>query len=143
MQKNFGEAGKDYSLDGQGNPQLTESGGTNLPGLVSALNIMSSPENVVFNPGFDDDTRYVNEQQKKLLELAWRNPTNGTYSDTNSKVGAKITKQLRDKVVDIITGRAKMSELEAAVKRWKSGGGDKIRDEYQAALPSDVPVFRA
>lgn len=143
MQKNFGEAGKDYSLDAKGNPQLTESGTTNLPGLVSALNIMSSPENVVFNPGFDDDTKYVNEQQKKLLELAWRNPTNGTYSDANSKVGAKITKQLRDKVVDIITGRAKMSELDAAVKRWKSGGGDKIRDEYQAALPSDVPVFRA
>ncbi|WP_115787982.1 sugar ABC transporter substrate-binding protein [Arthrobacter silvisoli] len=143
MQKNFGEAGKDYSLDAKGNPQLTESGSSNLPGLVSALNIMSSPENVVFNPGFDDDTRYVNEQQKKLLELAWRNPTNGSYSDTNSKVGAKITKQLRDKVVDIITGRAKVSELDAAVKRWKSGGGDKIRDEYQAALPSDVPVFRA
>lgn len=142
MQKNFGTEGQDFTVDGEGNPVFTSSGSTNIPGLASALNIMSSPENVVFNPGFDDDTKYIYQQEKKLLELAWRNPTNGTYSDTNSKVGAKITKQLRDKVVDIITGRAKVGDLQDAVKRWKNDGGDKIRDEYQSQLPSDVPVFR-
>jgi len=143
MQKNFGELGQDYTLDGSGNPVRTETGTTNAPGLVSALNIMSSPENVIFNPGFDDDTRYVSQQEEKLLELAWRNPTNGSYSDTNAKVGAKITKQLRDKVVDIITGRARIDELKDAVKRWKSEGGDKMRDEYQAALDPAAPVFRS
>ncbi|MFJ4168979.1 sugar ABC transporter substrate-binding protein [Paenarthrobacter sp. NPDC089714] len=143
MQKNFGELGQDYTIDGSGNPVRTDTGTTNAPGLVSALNIMASPENVIFNPGFDDDTRYVSEQEKKLLELAWRNPTNGSYSDTNAKVGAKITKQLRDKVVDIITGRAKIDELKDAVKRWKSEGGDKMRDEYQASLDPNAPVFRS
>ncbi|NQD88630.1 sugar ABC transporter substrate-binding protein, partial [Paenarthrobacter sp. CM16] len=143
MQKNFGELGQDYTIDASGNPARTETGTTNAPGLVSALNIMSSPENVIFNPGFDDDTRYVSQQEEKLLEFAWRNPTNGSYSDTNAKVGAKITKQLRDKVVDIITGRAKIDELKDAVKRWKSEGGDKMRDEYQAALDPNVPVFRS
>lgn len=142
LQKNYGELGQDYTLDGNGNPLRTETGTTNAPGLVSALTIMSSPENVNFNPGFDDDTRYVNQQQQKLLEIAWRNPTNGSYSDTNAKVGAKIGKQLRDKVTDVVTGRAKINELQNAVKRWKSEGGDKIRDEYQAALASDAPVFR-
>lgn len=141
MQKNYGELGQDYTLDSSGNPVRTDTGTTNAPGLVSALNIMSSPENVIFNPGFDDDTRYVNQQQQKLLEIAWRNPTNGSYSDTNAKVGAKITKQLRDKVVDIITGRAKIDELKGAVSRWKSEGGDKMREEYQASLASDAPVF--
>ncbi|WP_426998720.1 sugar ABC transporter substrate-binding protein [Pseudarthrobacter sp. N5] len=141
VQKNYGEPGQDYTLDGGGNPQLSESGAINVPGLASALNIMSSPESVIFNPGFDDDTKYVHSQEQKLLELAWRNPTNGTYSDTNAKVGAKINKQINDKVIDIITGRAKIDELKDAVKRWKSEGGDKIRDEYQAALPADVPVF--
>ncbi|UKA64001.1 sugar ABC transporter substrate-binding protein [Arthrobacter sp. FW306-04-A] len=143
MQKNYGELGKDYTLDQKGSPQMTESGNTNIPGLASALNIMSSPENVIFNPGFDEDTKYIIQQEQKLLDLAWRNPTNSTYSDTNSKVGAKIQAPFRDKVVDIITGRAKMDELKDALKRWKSDGGDKIRDEYQAALPSDVPVFGA
>lgn len=141
IQKNYGETGQDYTLDGAGNPVLSESGATNIPGLASALNIMSSPENVLFNPGYDDDTRHINEQQKKLLEIAWRNPTNGSYSDTNAKVGAKVTKQLRDKVIDVITGREKVGVLKDAVKRWQSEGGNKIREEYQAALPADVPIF--
>lgn len=140
MQKNYGEKGKDYTLDGGGNPTLTSSGQTDIPGLASALNIMSSPENVVFNPAFPDDTKYIYEQEKKLLEFAQRNPTNGTYSDTNAKVGAKIQTAFRDKIIDIVTGRSKVSNLADAVKRWKADGGDKIREEYQKALPADVPV---
>ena len=143
LQKNYGEAGKDYTLDANGNPVMTESGQTDIPGLASALNIMASPENVIFNPAFPDDTKYIYQQEKKLLELAWRNPTNGTYSDTNSKVGSKINKIITDKTIDIITGRAKVSDFKETLKRWKDGGGDKIRDEYQQALPSDVPIFGA
>lgn len=141
LQKNYGEIGQDYTLDGGGNPVLTESGTTNIPGLASALNIMASPENVIFHPGFDDDTKYVHDQETKLLEFAWRNPTNGTYSDTNARVGAKINKQINDKVIDIITGRENVGVLKDAVKRWKSEGGDKMREEYQAALSSDARVF--
>lgn len=141
LQKNYGEVDKDFTLDSSGSPVLTKSGSTDIPGLASALNIMSSPENVVFNPGFPQDTKYIIAQEQKLLELAWRRPTNGTYSDTDAKVGAKITQTLRDKTIDIITGRAPVSDVKAAVKRWKSEGGDKIRGEYQAALPADVPVF--
>lgn len=69
-----------------------------------------------------------------------RNPTAGTYSDTSSKVSAKITQQVRDKVVDVITGRASVADFPAAVKRWQESGGNKIREEFQAALPADVPV---
>ncbi|NJC23801.1 putative aldouronate transport system substrate-binding protein [Arthrobacter pigmenti] len=141
LQKNYGTEGDDYTLDSTGNPIRTESGTVNAPGLVSALNIMSSPENVIFNPGYDDDTRYISETEQKLLEMAWRNPTNGSYSDTNARVGAKITTQVRDKVVDIITGRSKLDELQGAIKRWRSEGGDKMREEYQAALSPEAPVF--
>lgn len=140
LQKNYGEKGKDYVLDGSGNPVYSSSGSTDIPGLASALNIMSSPENVIFNPTFPQDTKYIYEQEKKLLEFAQRNPTNGTYSDTNAKVGAKINKTFRDKIVDIITGRAKVADLPEAVKRWKADGGDKIREEYQRVLPADVPI---
>jgi putative aldouronate transport system substrate-binding protein len=142
LQKNFGSEGKDHIRDAQDNPVFTESGQFELPGLVSALNIMTSPENVLFSPGFESDVRYVYEQEQKLLELAWRNPTNGTYSDSNSKVGAKASQQVRDKVVDIIMGRAKIDELKPSVTRWRNDGGDKIRAEYEEQLPSDAPVFR-
>ncbi|WP_026553930.1 sugar ABC transporter substrate-binding protein [Arthrobacter sp. 35W] len=141
LQKNFGEEGKDFTFDDKGNPILTEDGLKNLPGVTSALNIMASPESVLFNPGFPEDTKYINETEKKLLEFAWRNPTNGTYSDTNAKVGPKIQKPVRDKTIDIITGRANISEFADVLKRWKSEGGDKMREEYQAALSKDAKVF--
>jgi len=75
-----------------------------------------------------------------LLKFAMRNPTAGTYSDTSSKVGPKLTAAFRDTIVDIVTGRQKMDAYDAALKRWKSGGGDKMRDEFAAVLPSSVPV---
>lgn len=141
LAKNFGAEGEDFTLDKDGNPILTEAGLKNVPGVVSALNIMSAPERVNFNPGFPDVTKYVYESEKKLLELAWRNPTNGSYSDTNAKVGPKIAKPVTDKVVDIITGRAKVSDFADVLKRWKSEGGDKIRAEYEADLNPEAPVF--
>lgn len=141
LMKNFGEEGKDFTFDATGNPILTEDGLKNLPGVVSALNIMSAPESVNFNPGFPDDTKYIYETQKKLLEFAWRNPTNGSYSDTNSKVGPKIQKPVRDKSIDIITGRANVSDFAEVLKRWKAEGGDKMREEYQADLNPEAPVF--
>lgn len=141
LAKNYGVAGKDFDYDADGNPILNAEGLKNLPGVVSALNIMTAPERVNFNPGFPQVTNYVYEAEKKLLEFAWRNPTNGSYSDTNAKVGPKITKIIRDKTVDIITGRAKVSEHAEVLKRWKAEGGDKIRAEYEADLNVDAPVF--
>jgi putative aldouronate transport system substrate-binding protein len=141
LQKNYGTEGKDFDFDKDGNPILNADGLKNLPGVVSALNIMTSPESVNFNPGFPDDTKYVYETEKKLLEFAWRNPTNGTYSDTNAKVGPKITKIVRDKTIDIITGRAKISDFADVLKRWQNEGGNKIRDEYHADLNPEAPVF--
>ncbi|WP_167134052.1 type 2 periplasmic-binding domain-containing protein [Arthrobacter sedimenti] len=142
LQKNFGSEGEDFTFDSQGNPIMTEAGQKNIPGVASALNIMSSPESVLYSPGFPDDVKYIHETEKKLLEFAWRNPTNGSYSDTNAKVGPKITKIVRDKTIDIITGRAKVSDHAEVLKRWKSEGGDKIRAEYEADLNPEAPVFK-
>lgn len=141
LQKNFGTEGEDFTFDKDGNPIMTESGLKNIPGVASALNIMSAPEAVNFNPGFPEDTKYIYETEKKLLENAWRNPTNGSYSDTNAKVGPKITKMVRDKTIDIITGRAKIDDFAETLKRWKAEGGDKMRGEYEADLNPDAPVF--
>ncbi len=140
VQKNFGAADQDFTLDGNGNPTLTAAGQTNVPGLVSALCIMANPETVIYNPEHTEDSEQIYAAEKTLLTYAMRNPTSGTYSDTSSKVNTKIVQQIRDKVVDIITGRATMADYPAALKRWQEGGGHKIRDEYQAVLPKDVPV---
>ncbi|WBQ04315.1 extracellular solute-binding protein [Kribbella sp. CA-293567] len=143
LQKNFGTAGQQYTLDAQKNPVLNAAGNQQAPGLVSALQIMTAPESVIFNPAFPDDTRRIHATEQKLLAFAMRNPTAGTYSDTSSKVGTKLTAAFRDTIVDIVTGRQKIGVYDEALKRWKSGGGDKMRGEFEAVLPAGVPVTQS
>lgn len=134
LQKNYGTEGADFTFDQGGNPVFTKDGNTNAPGLVSALNIMSSPENPIYSASFTKDTQAIYDASKELLKYASRNPTAGTYSDTNSKLGGKLTTAARDTATDILTGRAGVDTWDAAVTKWKNGGGDKIREEYQKAL---------
>jgi putative aldouronate transport system substrate-binding protein len=140
LQKNFGTAGQQYTLDANKNPVLNSAGNQQAPGLVSALQIMTAPESVIFNPAFPEDTKKIHATEQELLKYAMRNPTAGTYSDTSSKVGTKLTAAFRDTIVDIVTGRQKMDAYDGALKRWKSGGGDKMRGEFEAVLPAGVPV---
>ncbi len=140
LQKNFGVEGEQYKLDAGKNPVLTKAGTQQAPGLVSALQIMTSPESVIFNPAFPEDTKKIYATEQKLLEHAMRNPTAGTYSDTSGKLAPKLTAAFRDTIVDIVTGRQKMTAYDEALKRWTSGGGDKMRGEFESVLPSNVPV---
>jgi putative aldouronate transport system substrate-binding protein len=143
LQKNFGTAGQQYTLDAKKNPVLNNAGNQQAPGLVSALQIMTAPESVIFNPAFPEDTKKIHATEQELLKYAMRNPTAGTYSDTSSKVGTKLTAAFRDTIVDIVTGRQKMDAYDEALKRWKSGGGDKMRGEFEAVLPAGVPVTQS
>lgn len=138
LQKNYGTEGKDFTFDSQGNANLTKSGTTDAPGRVSALQIMSSSESVIYSTQYSDDTKRIYALEKELLKHAHRNPTAGTYSDTNSKKGAKLSQQITDAVTEVVTGRRKPDTFKDAVKRWRDGGGDKIREQYQKVLPKDV-----
>lgn len=142
LMKNYGVEGKDFAFNKDGNPILSKDGMTNVPGVASALTSLAAPELINFNPDFPEDTKYSYEQTKKLLEFAWHNPTYGSYSDTDAKLGPKLTKIVRDKAGDIITGRAKISDFAGTLKRWQNEGGNKMRAEYEAVLPSDAPVFK-
>jgi len=39
--------------------------------------------------------------------------------------------------LDIVAGRKPVSAWDAGVKSWQSGGGDKIRSEYEAAYAAN------
>lgn len=58
------------------------------------------------------------------------------YSETDNRMGAQINGDLNDATNDIIQGRQPISAWEPAVKKWKSGGGDKIGEELYAAYKS-------
>lgn len=141
LKKNYGTQGQDFAIDGDGNPALNPAGLKNIPGVRSALNIMTSPENVLFFPGHADSLEYVHQQEEKLVKMSWRNATAGTYSNANTKLDPPARTALNDRVIDIVTGRAPLSELDAAVARWRKDAGDTVRKEYEAVLPSDVKIF--
>lgn len=138
MQKNWGTEGQDYTVV-DGNYQLTESGQQNVPGLKSALEIMAAGEGVIYNPR-PEDSEYIYEQEKKLLEFAMQRPTKGLYSDTNSKKGGELSQRISDVRDDVIQGRKTIDDFTAAVKTWEEGGGKKILDEFAEVLPDDIPV---
>lgn len=140
VQKQYGVEGEDWTRDDQGDIKPTQDAQTNVPGLVSALNIMTSCETVLYRPGYPDDTRVSHGLEGKLLKQALYSPVRGLYSDTQNKVGPKIQQPLNDTVIDVVTGRASMADFDAALKRYNEDGGNKIREEFQAILPADVPV---
>lgn len=142
VDKNYGTQGKDWTRDTSGDLVQNKQAQADSQGLVSALVIMSNCESVIYHSGYPQDTKKQYEVEQELLKIAMWNPTSGTYSDTNAKTGAKILQEARDKMVDIVTGRAKLDDWDAAVKRWRSAGGDKIRSEYEKVLPADVPVTK-
>lgn len=138
MQKAFGSEGDDYTLE-DGNYVATSSAEADVPGLRSALEIMTAGEGVIYNP-IASDSEYIYDKEKELLELMMRRPTNGLYSDTSSDKGTELSTRLGDVRNDVIQGRKTLDDFTAAVKEWEEGGGLKILEEYAAALPDDVPV---
>jgi putative aldouronate transport system substrate-binding protein len=138
MQKNYGTEGTDYEVE-DGNYVPIGDADAEVPGLVSALNIMSSGEGVIYN-SVASDSEYIYGKEQELLELMMRRPTNGLYSDTNSDKGTELSARLGDVRNDVIQGRKSLDDFQAAVKEWEEGGGLDILEEFAAVLPDDVPV---
>lgn len=61
-------------------------------------------------------------------------PTATLYAPTEGKQGATLSQTMSDTITSIIAGRTPLSAFDDAVKKWRSGGGDAIRKEYEQAL---------
>jgi putative aldouronate transport system substrate-binding protein len=61
-------------------------------------------------------------------------PTIGYYSPTNANKLPALTRDLNDKLNDIIVGRQPLAALDQAIGDWRSAGGDQIRTEFQQAI---------
>lgn len=138
MQKNYGTEGKDYEVE-NGNYVPIGDADAEVPGLRSALEIMTAGEGVIYNT-IPSDSEYIYGKEQELLELMMRRPTNGLYSDTSSQKGTELSTRLNDIRNDVIQGRKTLDDFTAAVKDWEEGGGLKILEEFAAVLPEDVPV---
>lgn len=128
---NYGVEGADYQLDPKGNPTLTAQG--NQDTLVP-WKFLSAPSQVVYDPTSRDYVDILHGAYAALIPTSVPDPTATLYSPTEGKQGATLSQTMSDTITSIIAGRTPLSAFDDAVKKWRSGGGDAIRKEYEQAL---------
>ena len=71
------------------------------------------------------------DYQEQALRLVGSDPTAGLYSETEAAKGTQLSTKAEETRADIVLGRKPLSAWKDFLAGWKSGGGDKIRAEYQ------------
>lgn len=114
-----------------GNPVLTDKGFSE-----TQLGLMYQADGpwTIFLPEKQGDSTVEFNAMKEIVPDALADPVAGLYSETNVRKGPQLTEDMTTVTEDIIQGRKPVSAWADAVKKWKSGGGDKIAEEYAEAL---------
>jgi putative aldouronate transport system substrate-binding protein len=126
----YGVKDQDYVIDENGNPQRTPQGVAN---MIAWAGVLGNPATVLFDPQNKDFAPTMNAACKSLGAVGVQDPTVGLYSATNQKSGFLLQTKVADGLIDIITGRRPVSDYDALIKEWRSGGGDSIRSEFEQA----------
>ncbi|MFI5733652.1 extracellular solute-binding protein [Kribbella sp. NPDC051587] len=116
-----------------GNPVLTEKGFSEVQ-----LGLMYTADGpwTIFLPEKAGNAEAEFTAMKQTCPPAFADPVAGMYSETNVRKGPQLTADITQITNDIIQGRKPVSAWAGAVKKWKSGGGDKIAEEFAQALES-------
>lgn len=88
----------------------------------------------IFLPEKEGSSEAEFNAMKQTCADAIVNPVAGLYSETNVRKGPQLNEDITQVTNDIIQGRKPVSAWAPAVKKWKSGGGDKIAEEFAQAL---------
>lgn len=126
---NYGIEGHDFTFK-KNVPTLTQTGinETSLP-----VRYTGAPPEVNMAPGHPDYVKRYYAFQERCAKIAMPLTTLGLYSPTAQSKGPALDQKIEDLTNDIITGRSPISALDDFVSSWKSGGGDAMRKEYEAA----------
>ncbi|QMU96840.1 extracellular solute-binding protein [Microbacterium esteraromaticum] len=130
LYRTYGAEGTHFTW-ADGEPVLTETGVADVSAVP--VRFASGFPTAIYTPGAPEITKQNWELQKKVVEGGVELPTVGLISDSQTSLGTSLDRDVRDAISEVVQGRRKMGDLEAAVKRWRSGGGDRIADEYAAA----------
>jgi putative aldouronate transport system substrate-binding protein len=129
--KNYGVSGVDWTRQG-GDVVATQTGLAEVGGL--GVGYVGAPPDVVYAPGEEQATKDCYEFMKKSIPMSVADPTTGLYSRTYAEQNTNLAGQLVDAQQAIIQGQQPVSSWAAAVKTWRSSGGDQMRTEYEDAL---------
>lgn len=125
----YGVEGTHFTRGKDGSPQPTKLGevenNTNLP-----LKYLAEGPQVLFVPGMPDAVRALHAWQRQTVPHAVRNASYGLQSPTKNAQGTTLKAMLDDTVTGIVAGRISLSEWDAAVKTWRSRGGDRMAEEF-------------
>lgn len=126
----YGIEGHDYTLSGT-DPILTDTGRAerSIPSLY-----LVTADRPLYEAGNRESTAVQHRYQEQTVPKGVPLPTVGLYSDTQVTAGATLDKNMADTQSDIIQGRKTLADWDEAVRTWRSRGGDKIRQEYEAAF---------
>lgn len=128
---NYGAEEEDYTLDAHGNPEATEQA---ILDTAVPWKYLTAPQEAIYDPTSQQIVRDLHDAYSKLIPTGIEDPCSTLFSPTESRKGQSLTQEVSDAATGFIAGRKKLQDVKDAVKSWKNGGGDKIREEYQKAL---------
>ncbi|MET7646017.1 hypothetical protein ABZS83_20785 [Streptomyces sp. NPDC005426] len=129
-----GIEGKHFTRTANGDVKLTAKGNSEAVTTAMPLAFLAAGPEYVYLPGKSELAGNIHGWQQELLKISQTNPTSGHFSDTNTSKSPSLTTAMSDCQKDIIAGRKPLSAYKEELRKWRSGGGDKIRAEFEASL---------
>ena len=129
--KTYGLKDQHWTPDANGNPILTDRGKAD--SLVPYNYLIRAPA-ALYWPDRPQNTRIMHDAQTALYPYMSLDPTIGYYSPTSASKLPTLTRDLNDRLNDIIVGRQSLGALDQAIADWRTAGGEQIRTEYQQAI---------
>jgi putative aldouronate transport system substrate-binding protein len=130
--RKYGIKGIDYQVR-DGDPVLTKKGFSE---TQLALQYQADGPWAIFLPERKGSAETCFNAMKEVCPDALANPVDGMYSETASRKGGQLNRDISAVSDDIIQGRKPVSDWAQAVKKWKSAGGDKIAEELYTQYKS-------
>ncbi|WP_328625896.1 hypothetical protein OHA88_14930 [Streptomyces sp. NBC_00353] len=123
-----------YTRTSNGDIKLTAKGNAEAVTTAMPLAFLANTPEYIYLPGKSELASKIHGWQEELLKLGKANPTSGHFSDTSTKKSASIGTAVSDTVLDVVAGRKPISAFQDQVKKWRAGGGDQMRAEYEASI---------
>lgn len=124
-----GIEGKHFTFDGT-DPRLLPDAANE---LALGFGYMACPPQVLYNADVPGYAEREHAAQVEFAKTASIDLSQKYYSETSSRKGPALGKAQTAAELDIIYGRQPVSSWSDFVAKWRSDGGDKIREEIAAA----------
>jgi putative aldouronate transport system substrate-binding protein len=133
----YGIKDRDWQPDEHGNPITTTTGqadmGSISTGALSFLSTLTGRFQVIYSAADRGFAKRIQDFEKTLAPISVEDASLGLYSATQAAKGVQLIQPFGDGITDIVAGRRPASDLDGLIQDWRSGSGDRIRAEFEAA----------